>query len=97
MNCKQSSSEERPIGRLMLLAAQFQTLTPGVDVEPVFVEFREALWQFIEVSADPNTHVLAWNTIDKWAKADLAEWQVTGNTEALERLKDKVQSALNLL
>ncbi|WP_020599148.1 hypothetical protein [Spirosoma panaciterrae] len=40
---------------------------------------------------------MAWSLIDKYAKADLAEYQATGNTDALERLKYKVDQAVELL
>ncbi|GAB4025089.1 hypothetical protein [Spirosoma gilvum] len=47
--------------------------------------------------ADPNSCTLAWNTIDRFAKADLAEYEATANAEPLERLEYKVNYAIELL
>ncbi|MVM36055.1 hypothetical protein GO755_38940 [Spirosoma sp. HMF4905] len=66
-------------------------------VSQEFTQFRQLLWEYIELSNDPNSHVTAWNTVDIYGKVGLAEYQATGNPEALERLKNAVKEALNLL
>lgn len=93
----QSNTTETPYAQLVLAASSFQELIGESEVSEQFAGFRELLWQFIEVSNDPNSHVIAWNMIDSFAKADLVEYQVTGNTDALDRLKYKVNHCLEFI
>lgn len=90
-------STQTPYSQLILAASHFQDLMTDDEVTEEFAQFREMLWHYIEVATDPNIHLLAWNLIDKYAKADLAEYQATGNTDALERLKYKVNHVVELL
>ncbi|WP_080055316.1 hypothetical protein [Spirosoma aerolatum] len=86
-----------PLAEVVLAASKIEGAEPEADITGLFAHVRQSFWQFIEVADDPNAYVLAWNMIDKYAQADLIEYQVTGNTDALERLKYKVNYAVELL
>ncbi|GAB4034225.1 hypothetical protein [Spirosoma gilvum] len=88
---------DSPKQRVMVAASNLEDIRAGDDVESAFMTLRTALWELIEVSDDPDAYMISWNTVAKYALAELLEYQETGNTDALERLKDKVSQAMEFL
>lgn len=66
----------------------------GQDVTAVYEQFRSALWAVIEVATDAHSFELSWNTLEKFAKAQLLDYQITGNQDALGKLKEYIKTAV---
>ncbi|WP_460974123.1 hypothetical protein [Spirosoma migulaei] len=88
-----------PMAKLMLVEEKLLRLTPESATEAViqlYTEFRELLWNIIEISPDPAPYTHAWNLINLYAKVDLLDFQ-QGNIGALARMQAKVKEAIQLL
>ena len=97
--CTPQRPANSPIAKLMLAEERIFRLTPDLatdTIEQEFAQFRELLWQLIEVAPDPAIYTLAWNTVNLHAKVDLLDF-VQGNIGALRNLQDKVRQAMELL
>lgn len=78
-------------------ASTFATLSLDDNIPAAYADLRELLWDILAMSNDANIYFLSWNTISKYAMADLAEYEATGSIDALERLKYKVHESVTLL
>lgn len=97
--CNPKPPADSPIAKLMLAEDKLIRLTPGSGAEVItqqFEEFRELLWNVIELSADPAPYTLAWNMINLHAQVDLLDFE-QGNDGALARVQEKVRQAMELL
>lgn len=97
MTSQRETITESPRERVLLAASRLEEIPIGGQVEPAFMALRAALWELIEVSEDPDAYMVSWNTVAKYAWAELVEYEETGNTDALERMKDKVNQAMTFL
>ncbi|QMW02285.1 hypothetical protein [Spirosoma foliorum] len=98
--CNPEPAANSPMAELMLSESRLRTMTTDEKTELVseeFTRFRQLLWEYIELADDPNSYVTAWNTIDVFGKVALAEYQATGNQEALDRVKNTVKASLELV
>lgn len=97
--CNAQPPADSPIAKLMLAGDTLQQLTVDSEaglITDQFAEFRELLWNVIEVSPDPAPYTHAWNMINLYAKVDLLDFE-QGNRGALARMQEKVKEAIQLL
>ena len=94
MSCFSHSTSLTPYQDVYTAEEAVIKVIVGQDVTAAYEQFRSALWSVIEVATDAHVFELSWNTVDKSGKAQLLDYQLTGNPDALMRLKDCIKTAV---
>jgi hypothetical protein len=78
-------------------AHTFATLSPHDDIPAAFANVRQLLSEVLIHALDPNAYALSFSTLASFGLSDLMEYEATGNVDALEKLKQKVQASIEFL
>lgn len=82
--------------QLLTAASSFEVLHEGDILRDSFEHIRTLLWAVASGALQPNTYALSLSTLN-FAVDDLIDYETTGSAYALERIKNKVRTAVACL